>query len=159
MYITALSAAPRNAAGITNIVGYTAIASNCTGDGSVSLDLVDNGSIVDLLGNQLGGSGTGNGNFSGLAYTLDRQAPEVLSITRTQPSPSGSTNVGFQVIFSEPVINVDINDFAAISSSGLVNENILSVSGSSDSYVVSVGDYSGQGTLGLAVVDDIEGGR
>jgi hypothetical protein len=40
--------------------------------GTLRLDFVDNDSIVDPTGVALGGTGTGNGNFVGQAYTISR---------------------------------------------------------------------------------------
>ena len=47
-----------------------------TGDGTLSIDLVDDDSIEDGSGNKLGGTGAGNGNYSaGLTYTIDKTPP------------------------------------------------------------------------------------
>ena len=44
-----------------------------TGTGTLRLDLIDNDTILDLVGFPLGGVGAGNGNFlTGEKYTLDR---------------------------------------------------------------------------------------
>ena len=52
---------------------YAITVATGTGDGNLRLDLIDNDSIVDPLGLELGGQGTGNGNFvTGEAYTLNR---------------------------------------------------------------------------------------
>jgi len=59
---------------ITGVSGagttYTVTASTGTGSGTLGLNLVDNDSIVDTAGNKLGGTGTGNGNFTGQVYTV-----------------------------------------------------------------------------------------
>ena len=66
---------------ITSVSGgpasYTVTASTGTGSGTLGLNLVDNDSIVDASNNRLGGPGTGNGNFTGQVYTVDRTAPTV----------------------------------------------------------------------------------
>jgi hypothetical protein len=54
---------------------FTVTASTGTGSGTLGLNLVDNDSIVDALGNKLGGSGSGNGNKTGQVFTIDRTAP------------------------------------------------------------------------------------
>src|SRR6185503_17565446 len=55
-----------------------------TGDGTLRLDVTDNDSIQDSLGNPLGGSGAGNGAFtSGPFYTLDRTGPSVSGVSST----------------------------------------------------------------------------
>ena len=64
---------------ITNVTGSgatrTVTASTGTGSGTLGLNLVDDDSIADGVGNKLGGTGTGNGNFTGEVYTVDRGAP------------------------------------------------------------------------------------
>src|SRR5207253_2569385 len=54
---------------------YTVTASSGSGSGSLGLNLVDNDSIVDGVGNKLGGTGNGNGNFTGQVYSVDRTPP------------------------------------------------------------------------------------
>ena len=52
-------------------VTYTVTVGTGTGEGTLRLDVVDNDSIEDGVGNPLGGSGMGNGNFSfGESYTI-----------------------------------------------------------------------------------------
>ena len=64
---------------ITNVTGSgatrTVTASTGTGSGTLGLNLVDDDSIADGVGNKLGGTGNGNGNFTGQVYTVDRGAP------------------------------------------------------------------------------------
>jgi hypothetical protein len=43
-----------------------------TGSGTLQLDLVDNDTIWDMKHNLLGGSGAGNGNFTGQGYMISR---------------------------------------------------------------------------------------
>ena len=53
----------------------------------------------------LGGTGLGNGNFTGQVYTIDRTVPTVTNVTSS--AANGSYTVGavipVQVVFSEPV--------------------------------------------------------
>ena len=44
------------------------------GSGTLGLNLVDNDSILDASANPLGGTGAGNGNFTGESYTIDRRS-------------------------------------------------------------------------------------
>jgi MSHA biogenesis protein MshQ len=44
------------------------------GSGSLGLNLVDDDAIVDAVGNPLGGTGAGNGNFTGEVYTVTTPA-------------------------------------------------------------------------------------
>src|SRR5205807_9698771 len=80
----ALAASGVSGASITGVSGsgssYTVTVNTGTGDGTLGLNLVDDDSIVDVAGNTLGGTGPGNGNFPGQAYTIDKTAPTVSSI-------------------------------------------------------------------------------
>lgn len=49
---------------------WTVTASTGSGTGSLGLNLVDDDSIRDLATNRLGGTGAGNGNFTGAVYTV-----------------------------------------------------------------------------------------
>ncbi len=52
---------------------YTVTAGTGSGDGTLRLDILDDDSIVDVVGRSLGGDGIGNGNFTtGEEYTLNR---------------------------------------------------------------------------------------
>jgi autotransporter-associated beta strand protein len=50
---------------------YTLSVSNVSGAGTLGLNLLDDDSIVDAVGNRLGGPGPGNGNSTGPSYTID----------------------------------------------------------------------------------------
>ncbi len=93
---------------ITNVTGsgdtYTVTASTGTGSGTLGLNLVDNDSIQDGAGNRLGGTGAGNGNFTGQVYTIDRTAPSVtINQAATQSDPATTAPIHFTAVFSEPV--------------------------------------------------------
>jgi hypothetical protein len=66
----------------------TVSASTGSGSGTLALRLVDNDSVVDGVGNKLGGTGAGNGNFNGPAFTLDRTAPPTPTITAGPEDPT-----------------------------------------------------------------------
>ena len=78
-----LAATGTPGAAITGISGsgtsYTVTASTFAGPGSgtLGLNLVDDDTIIDTLGNPLGGVGAGNGAFPGAIYTIDRTPPSV----------------------------------------------------------------------------------
>jgi hypothetical protein len=81
---------------ITSVSGsgavYTVKASTGLGaSGTLGLNLVDNDSIRDLAGNRLGGTGAGNGNFSGQVYTIDKIRPPEPHFTQTPPNPSSTS--------------------------------------------------------------------
>jgi hypothetical protein len=61
-------------ASITSVYGsgttWTVTANTGSGTGTLGLNLVDNDSIIDGSGTPLGGTGAGNGNFTGQVYTI-----------------------------------------------------------------------------------------
>jgi hypothetical protein len=61
------------------------------GSGTIRLDLVDNDSIVDAVGNPLGGFDAGNGNVSGPVYTINK----VVIVTKTERFRSNGRNDGW----------------------------------------------------------------
>ena len=79
--------------------------------------------------------------------------PNVVSSTLADPGPTGADSVDFTVTFSESVDGVDETDFT-LTSSGLTGTAITGVSGSGESYIVTVDTGSGAGSLRLDVMDD-----
>jgi autotransporter-associated beta strand protein len=135
---------------------YTVTVNTGTGStGTIRLDVVDNDSVTDLVGNPLGGVGAGNGNFTtGPAYTVDRLPPTVSSISLAAASPTVTATVPFTVTFSEPVTGVDATDFVATPSGLTAAGAITNVTGSGTTWTVTVNTGSGSGTIGLNLVDD-----
>jgi uncharacterized repeat protein (TIGR02543 family) len=81
--------------------------------------------------------------------------PIVKSITRTDPSPTSAGSIRFTVTFSVPVTNVDSADFTLDNpTGGLPDTSIDNVTGSGDTYTITVNTGSGKGTLGLNVPVD-----
>jgi hypothetical protein len=145
-------------ANVTGVTGsgttWTVTVSTGTGDGTLRLDLVDNDTIVDGVGNQLGGSGAGNGNFTaGQVYTVDKTAPSVASIARAGANPTNAATVVFTVTFSEIVTAVDISDFN-LTTSGVTGAALINVSGGGTTWMVTAGTGTGDGLIRLDVVDD-----
>ena len=87
---------------------YMVTVSGIKGNGTLGLDLVDNGSIFDLIGNPLT-----TPNFTGQVYTVGAVLPFVQSIIRTAPigPVTNAATVSFTVTFSEPVTGVIPSDF------------------------------------------------
>ena len=134
---------------------YTVTVNTGTGSGTLGLNLVDDDSIKDALTNPLGGTGDGNGNFTGTpVYTIDKIAPTVSSIVPANATPTGATNVQYTVTFSESVTGVDTTDFVLVPTGGITGASITSVTGSGSVYTVTVNTGTGDGTLGLNLVDD-----
>jgi hypothetical protein len=83
---------------------------------------------------------------------IDRQAPEVISVTRANPNPTKSISVNFTVIFSENVTGVGVNDFE-LTTVGVTGASVTKVTGSGNTYTVTANTGSGNGTIRLDVVD------
>jgi hypothetical protein len=79
--------------------------------------------------------------------------PAVISMTRTDPDPSGASSVHFNVSFSENVTKVDLLDFS-LTTSGITGALVTGVSGSGTTRIVTVNTGRGNGTLRLNLVDD-----
>jgi Galactose oxidase, central domain len=133
---------------------YTVTVGTGTGDGTIGLNLVDNDSIQDAATNKLGGTGAGNGNFTGEVYTIDKTPPTVSSIVRADSNPTNAANVHFTVTFSESVTGVDTTDFSLATTGAVSGASISGVSGSGAIYTVTVATGTGDGTIGLNLVDD-----
>ena len=138
---------------VTGVTGsgttYTVTVNTGTGaSGTVRLDVNNGASIQDAVGNALA-----SGFTSGEAYTIDRNAPTVVSITRNDPNPNNTASVSWTVTFSESVTGVDSGDFALVPTS-VSGTSITGVTGSGTTYTVTANTGSGDGTLGLNLVDN-----
>ena len=138
---------------------YTVTVNLGSGDGTVRLDVLDNDSIVNAASIPLGGAGLGNGNYTGgEAYQVEKNLPAppvVISILRTDANPTTASSVHFNVTFSEPVINVDADDFV-LTRTGNLSMFISDISGSANMYTITVTSSSGagSGTLRLDLIDN-----
>ena len=97
-----------------------------------------------------------SGSFTGQTYTILQTFPKVLSINRSNPiGPSTSaSSVTYAVTFSTPVTGVVAGDFVAVPLGGASYIGPLVVAGSGAAYTVTVNGISGNGTLGLNLVDN-----
>ncbi len=143
---------------ITSVTGTgttrTVTASTGTGSGTLGLNLVDDDTIHDTVGNPLAGAGSGNGNFTGQPYTVDLAPPTAQSIVRATADPTNAANLSWTVSFSEPVTGVDATDLALVRTGGLTGGAITSVTGTGTTRTVTASTGTGSGTLGLNLVDD-----
>ncbi len=137
---------------------YTVTVNTGTGDGTLRLDLIDDDSIQDDIGNPLGGPGAGNGNFTtGETYTINRSTPSTPTVTsslRTDPNPTSADMLSFAVTFSEAVTGVDTGDFSLTTTGGVSGALVANVGGSGNTYTVIVATGNGDGGLRLDVLDD-----
>jgi hypothetical protein len=81
-------------------------------------------------------------------------SPTVVGISRAASNPTSAPGVGFTVAFSEAVTGVDATDFEISTTGGISGASVSSISGSGDTYTVTVGTGVGNGTLRLDLVDD-----
>jgi alpha-tubulin suppressor-like RCC1 family protein len=90
------------------------------------------------------------------SLVIDGTPPTVVSITRTDPNPTVSTNVNFTVTFSENVTGVTTDDFVLVPSAGLVGGSILGISpGATQSvYYIPISTGAGTGTVRLDLDND-----
>src|SRR5205823_5883942 len=124
-------------------------ASTGTGaSGTLRLDVNNGASISDSVGNALASGFTG-----GQSYTIDRNAPTVSSVTRTDPSPTNLASVHYTVTFSQSVTGVDTTDFA-LTTTGVTGASVSGVTGSGTTRTVTVNSGSGDGTIRLDVQND-----
>ena len=134
---------------------YEVTATTGTGDGTLQLNLVDDDSITDQLGNKLGGEGTGpppgngDGSFFGVGavYTIDRTAPTVQSIKRANASPTNAASVSWTVEFSESVSGVNTSRLRAVVSGLGGSPTITEVTpaGPASTYTVTAGTGPAKG--------------
>ncbi len=133
---------------------YVVTVSTGFGTGALRLDLNDDDSIADLVGNKAGGTGPGNGNFSnGEIYTIDKSAPKVLSVLRANPDPTSTAAVDLVVTFSQSVTGVDASDFNLLATN-LNGASISNITGSENVYTISLDTGMGDGTLRIDLTDD-----
>ncbi len=77
----------------------------------------------------------------------------VASIVRAGTSPTNAASADFTVIFTQAVTGVDVGDFV-LTKTGVSGASITNVSGSGDTYAVTVNTGSGNGAIRLDVVDN-----
>ena len=154
----AVAASGVSGASITGVTGsgssYTVTASSGSGSGSLGLNLVDDDSIQDGATNRLGGTGTGNGNFTGEVYAVDRTAPTVVGITRDNTNPTNAASVSWTVEISESVTGLTQSDFLLSQASGVSGASITGFSGSGDTYTITANTGSGSGLVNVTLMDD-----
>lgn len=117
--------------------------------GTLSPRVSFSGGIVDNEGTPLGGDGSTVFD----TVDVDRLAPTLLSSSKLNTDPTNRTSLSYQLVFSEPVTGLDLSDFS-IAASGVTSGTVASVSGSGDTYTVSISHTGGEGTIGLVFADD-----
>jgi LPXTG-site transpeptidase (sortase) family protein len=114
-----------------------------TGVGTIRLQVLSTATINDAIGNAYVGPATSTGS-----YTLqDTTAPTITAITALDTNPTNAASVRYSVTFSEDVMGVDTADFEVITSGTLSGVSISGITGSDDTYTLTVNTGSGSGTL------------
>ena len=125
--------------------------------GTIRLDLVDDDSITNTNTPPvaLGGSGTGNGNFSsGEIYTVDRIVPTVV-ISTSVSDPTNASTIPVTVTFSEAVTGFIATD---VLTGNATLSNFTPVSGSVYTFMLTpLADGVVTATVGAAVATDAVG--
>ncbi len=128
---------------------YTVTATTGSGDGTLGLNLVDDDTIEDGVGNPLGGTGAANGNFTGDVYSIEKTPPSVTVEQKVgQVDPTNVLPMLWAVTFSEPVVGFDGSD---LTRGGGSTGGTVVVSGSGASYVVSLSGSVSNGTTSFSV--------
>lgn len=81
------------------VISVTTVA-NLTG--TIGLNLKDDDSILALPAMPLGGPGTGNGDFTGEVYQIDRRGPAVTALSAPGVSVAGNTVYTLTVTYADP---------------------------------------------------------
>lgn len=121
---------------------YTVTVSTGTGSGSLGLTLGSLAGVTDLVGNS-------PLTFSSPIYTVDRTGPS-LAATRAGDSPTSAGTLVFNLTSNEPIVGVALPSLV-LSTAGVINASIISVTGSGSNYEVTVAGVSGNGTIALAL--------
>jgi hypothetical protein len=131
---------------------YTVTVNGVHGNGTLRLDLIGNGTITDAAQQALGSQGS----FQGQPYTIDQAYTHVVSINRTTPASLSATtgSVSFTVTFSQAVTGIAAGDFQLVlgGTAAATIGQVTPVSGAV--YTVTVGNITGNGTVGLKLVNN-----
>ncbi|WP_193213240.1 beta strand repeat-containing protein [Luteolibacter marinus] len=122
---------------------YTVTLTGVSGDGTLALKVNTASDVTATDGHALASSPTS------AAVAIDHTAPTVVSITPNVTSPTNATNIEFTITFSEVVTNVSGHDMIFELAIPSYQDAILT--GSGDTYIVSVTGISGDGTITLGV--------
>ena len=136
-----------------NSTTYTVTVSGITGAGTLGLNLMNSGGILDLAGNALP---QGSADAIGQVYTIDTNPPIVQSFvaaTPANPDPNNpgalltdATSVSYDLTFSEPVTGLNAADFGMQPGFGSPAIQVTPVAGSDGTaYTVTVNGITGSG--------------
>ncbi len=129
---------------------YTVDVSTGSGDGTIRLDVLADGSVRDLAGNPLGA-----GFATAAAFTIDRTVPTVaVALDAGQPALTGTQPARFLVTFSEPVDGLVPSNVQLGGTAGGLGTAVLGVTdlnGDGSTFLVEVSGLTTDGTLTVTV--------
>ncbi len=154
--VTGFDAADVTLSGIAGATG-TVTGSGTTYNVAVS-GMTAAGTLTATIAAGVAADSAGNGNaastFTDNAVIYSPPPASVVSINRAGTDPTNAVSVTFTVTFSESMSGIDIADFA-LALTGTASGTIASVSAVSGiSITVTVNTVTGDGTLGLNLIDD-----
>jgi hypothetical protein len=92
---------------------------------------------------------------SPVSFTTTQAPTSVVSISRVGSSPTNAGSVSYTVTFAAPVTGLSLSNFALATTGSVAGASLTSVSGSGTTYTVAVNTGTGDGTLGLNLVNAI----
>ncbi|HEV2718530.1 MAG TPA: Ig-like domain-containing protein, partial [Thermoanaerobaculia bacterium] len=126
---------------------YTVTVNTGSGDGTLRLDVLNDGTIKSGTNVPLSG-----GTFNGEVYTVDKTPPTVTSVNRVTGTPTNAASVQFTVTFSESVTGTSNSDFQLTTTGSVSGASVTGVTGSGATRTVTVNTGSGDGTIRCDVV-------
>ncbi|MCB9853544.1 MAG: hypothetical protein H6819_10645 [Phycisphaerales bacterium] len=131
---------------------YAVTINTGTGSGSVALRLVDDDSIENSSNVKLGGTGTGNGDFTASSvFAIDKTKPIAESIEPSETGPTNADTLTFAVTFDDAVTDFNDGGDVQVEHDGTAHKGIAITQLSDTDYVVTVSGITGDGELSLYV--------
>ncbi|MEZ5385248.1 MAG: LamG-like jellyroll fold domain-containing protein [Prosthecobacter sp.] len=132
-----------------NITGtgsvFTVVLNGVVGKGTIALAVSTGSDVTDQSGNPLASS------VLSAAVNVDRVGPMATSITPDVSSPTNADTIHYTVTLNEPVTGLDSASDLLITTDAGVTYTSVAVSGSDDTYTVTVDGLAGDGDLTIAV--------
>lgn len=140
---------------VTDVGGgaiYAVTINTGSGSGTVALKLADDDTIANGSSAKLGGTGTGNGDFTASeVFTLDRTKPAVSSIVPGTNGPTNADTLTFAVTFDGAVSDFDDVADVEIEHDGTSHKGLMITSQSDTEYTVTVSGITGDGEMTMYV--------
>ncbi|CAA7069612.1 right-handed parallel beta-helix repeat-containing protein [Lentimonas sp. CC11] len=124
------------------------------GGSTSDLDLSDNDRFVDDLATANPATETSSYLDLGAYEAYDLSAPTIQSFTLTTTETTGATTLEFALSFDETVLNLDSADDLTISTTGTAAYSGLTITGSGNSYTITLTGIIGGGNFGIAIKTD-----